>query len=301
MLYKIINVLFGTHQWKIIYRKKNNSNWIEFNQPKNLSRADPFLIKEKGCFYVFFEEFFIEKGNGYLCCATLDFKNEKLINKKIILKKNYHLSFPFVFKENNKFYLIPETSKEKRIDLYEFISFPYKLKFVKTLLRGYKAADSVLYKHENIWFLLTNIERTKNDLNSKDLSIFQSKSLLNGSFVQKHKNPVVSDIQFARNAGKIIFSDNILFRVSQDCKKRYGHKVNLMKIKKLTENHYQEILFRKIEPPNGYIAFHTYNVCDGVIIGDAKIVKKDIKTLFSNFLKLIFICKKKLHEIFSFF
>ena len=44
MLYKIINVLFGTHQWKIIYRKKNNSNWIEFNQPKNLSRADPFLF-----------------------------------------------------------------------------------------------------------------------------------------------------------------------------------------------------------------------------------------------------------------
>ena len=291
---KVFNVLFGTHQWRIIYRTKNNEKWIEFNQPKNLSRADPFLIKDKDFFYIFFEEFLIGKGHGYLCSATLDFKNKKLLNKKIILQKDYHLSFPFVFKYENKYYLIPESSKQKRIDLYEFVYFPEKLKFVRTLLDGFNAADSVLYNHQNIWFILTNLERRKDDLNSKDLSIFQSNSLLKGNFIQKHKNPVVSDIRFARNGGSLIHSKNKLYRVSQDCKKRYGHKVNIMKVILLTENNYEEILFKKISAPRGYIAFHTYNICEDIIIGDGKVIKRDIKTLFYNLIKLVKIAIKKI-------
>ena len=294
MLKKIFNVLFGTHQWRIIYRTKNDEKWIEFNQPKNLSRADPFVVKDKDSFYIFFEEFLIEKGHGYLCSATLDFKNKKLFNKKIILQKDYHLSFPFVFKYENKYYLIPESSKQKKIDLYEFESFPDKLKFVRTLLSGFNAADSVLYIDKKIWYILTNLERSKNDLNSKDLSIFQSDSLLKGSFIQKHKNPVVSDVRFARNGGRLIHSKNKLYRVSQDCKRRYGHKINIMKVISFTENNYKEILFKKISAPKGYIAFHTYNICEDIIIGDGKIIKKDISTLFNNLIKLFKIAIKKI-------
>lgn len=301
MLKKFINFLFGTHQWKIIYRKENTNHWIEFHQPKDLSRADPFLIKNKGSFYVFFEEFYINKGHGYICSATLDFENKKLINKKIILKKKYHLSFPFVFKHKNKYYLVPETSKEKKVDLYEFVSFPDKLKFVRTLLSGFKAADSVLYHKKNKWFIFTNLERSQNDLNSKDLSIFQSDSLLKGTFTQKHNNPVVSDIRFSRNGGRLInFKDNV-FRVSQDCEERYGHKVNIMKVNTLTDRDYSEVLFTKIAPPKGYIAFHTYNICEDIVIGDGKIVKKDIKTLFINLIKIVKILLQRFYEKYCFF
>jgi len=287
MINKLLKILFGTHQWNILYKEKNSKKWIKLAQPKNISRADPFLVKYQDSFYIFFEEFKIGEGLGYLCSANLDTQNKKIINKKIILKKKYHLSFPFVFKYKNRYYLIPETSKEERIDLYEFVSFPNKLRFVRTLLNGFKAADSILYKDKNIWFLLTNLERSKNDLNTRDLSIFQSDCLLNGTFVQKHNNPVVSDIRYARNGGGIIYVDNNLFRVSQDCKKRYGHKVNIMKVISLTEYNYKEIPFKKIKPPKGYIAFHTYNICDDIVIGDGKVIKKDIKTLFTNFIKLL--------------
>ena len=294
MLKKFFCFLFGTHQWKIIYRKENTNDWIAFNQPNNISRADPFLIKRKGSFYIFFEEFYIGKGHGYICSASLDFENKKLVNKKIILKKNYHLSFPFVFEYKNKYYLVPESSKEKKIDLYEFESFPDKLKFVRTLLSGFKAADSVLYQNKNKWFIFTNLERYQNDLNSQDLSIFQSNSLLKGTFIQKHKNPVISDIRFARNGGKIINSNNNIFRVSQDCKKRYGHKVNIMKVTLLTDKNYSEVLFKKIPPPRGYIAFHTYNICEDIVIGDGKIVKKDLKTLLINLKNFIEIVIRKI-------
>ena len=144
---------------------------------------------------------------------------KKLLNKKIILQKDYHLSFPFVFKHENKYYLIPESSKQKKLIYMNLYLFPDKLKFVRTLLSGFNAADSVLYNDKKIWYILTNLERSKNDLNSKDLSIFQSDSLLKGNFIQKHKNPVVSDIRFARNGGRLIYSKNKLYRVSQDCKK----------------------------------------------------------------------------------
>lgn len=293
MFDKGLNILFGTHQWNIIFKTKNSKDWIKLIQPDYLSRADPFLVKFKSKYYVFFEEFYIGKGLGHICSGVLDIKNKKLIQKKIILKKKYHLSFPFVFKYKNKFYLIPETSSQKKVDLYEFISFPNKLKFVRTLLKGFKAADSVLFKKGNNFFLLTNLERKKNDLNSEDLSIFQSSSLFKGEFIQRHNNPVVSDKKLARNAGSLINSKNRLYRVSQDCEKRYGHKVNIMSIKSLTKFTYEENLVRKIEPPKGYIAFHTYNICEDIIIGDAKIIKKDLITLIKNLKKIILIILRK--------
>ena len=293
MLFKVFDILFGTHQWNIIYKKNNSNNWIRINQPYDKSRADPFLIKDKGKYYVFFEEFTIGVGHGQICCAVLDLKNKKLIKKEVILKKKYHLSFPYVFKYQKKFYLIPETASQKKIDLYEFVKFPNELKFVRTLVKGFKAADSILVKKGKTWFLLTNLERKKHDLNTEDLSIFQSSSLVKGKFLQKHNNPVVRDKKLSRNAGKIINFKNTLYRVSQDCKQRYGHKVNLMKINLLTKYTYEEELVRKICPPKGYIAFHTYNVCGDITIGDAKIVKKDLLTIFLNLKRIFLIILRK--------
>ena len=47
MLAKILNILFGTHQWNIIFKTKGSKDWIKLDQPEYLSRADPFLIKHK--------------------------------------------------------------------------------------------------------------------------------------------------------------------------------------------------------------------------------------------------------------
>jgi hypothetical protein len=289
---KVYWIIFSTHQWFILYKQKNSKNWVQLKQPKNVSRADSFIVYENNKYYIFFEEFNIEKRHGYLCVGELNQINNDLDNVKTILKKDYHLSFPNVFKYEDKYYMIPESHANNTIDLYEFTVFPNKLKKIKTLIKG-NYADSVLLNYNNNWFLFTNKSEDKNDLHSKNLSIFQSNSLFE-DFKEYHKNPVVTDNEFVRMGGQFFIKNEKLYRVSQDCKKRYGYKVNIMEVDKLADNIYEEHCDNMIYPPKGYLAFHTLNSDKDIEVADAKIIVKTPKVVFINIINLIKIIIKKL-------
>ena len=290
---KLYWIIFSTHQWFILYKNKDSDKWIRLKQPKNVSRADSFIVYENGRYYIFFEEFDIKKRHGYLCVGELDQSNNTLKNVKSILKKDYHLSFPNVFKYKDKYYMIPESHANNSVDLYEFIDFPYKLQKVKTLLKG-NYADSVLLNYKNNWFLFTNKSEEKNDLHSKNLSIFISNDFLNEEFKEYHNNPVVTDQTYARMGGQFFTQNNKLYRVSQDCKKRYGYKINIMEVMKLNQTEYQEKCVKMLYPPKGYIAFHTLNSAKDIEVADGKVIVMNIKTFFIGIMNLFRIIFKKI-------
>lgn len=291
---KIYWIIFSTHQWFILYKDKSSNEWIRLKQPSNVSRADTFIVKENDKYFIFFEEFDIKGRHGYLCVGELDKIKKTLDNVQICLKKDYHLSFPNVFKYLDKYYMIPETHANNSIDLYEFEQFPYKLKKIKTLVCNINAADSVLVQKDNLWFLFTNIYTNVNCLHSENLSIFTSDHLLNKDFKQLHKNPVVADKTYSRMGGQFYSENNKLYRVSQDCKVRYGYKVNIMEVDSLTVNTYNEHLHKEIYPPKGYIAFHTLNSCEDIEVADGKIIVKTPKVVLDNIVILFKIIIKKL-------
>lgn len=289
---KIYWVVFSTHQWFILYRVKEHKEWIKLPQPKNVSRADSFVIYENGCYYIFFEEFDIKQRHGYLCVGRLNQDKNILEDIEIILKEEYHLSFPNVFKEQNKYYMIPESHANNSVDLYEFIEFPYKLKKTKTLLKG-NYADSILLNFNSKWFLFTNKSEENSDLHSRNLSIFISNNL-NEEFNEYHQNPVVLDNEFARMGGEFIKKDNKLYRVSQDCKTRYGYKINIMEVDILDEMNYEEHCIEMIYPPKGYIAFHTLNSANKIEVADAKVIIVTFETLLYGIKNIFNIVKGKL-------
>ena len=293
ILKKIYWIIFSTHQWYILYRKKGTKKWIKINQPKNISRADTFVVYENNKYYIFFEEFDMKKRHGYLCVGELNQEKNSLDNVKVILKKDYHLSFPNVFKFNDKYYMMPESHANNEIALYEFEEFPYKLKKVKTLLKG-NYADSVLLEYKNKWYLFTNKSENEDDLHANNLSIFLSENLLNNNFKEYHNNPVVTDSEFARMGGQFIKEKNKLYRVSQDCKIRYGYKINIMEVEKLNEKEYKERCIKIIYPPKGYIAFHTLNNAKDIEVADGKIAVINIKTIFNGIKTLIEIFFKRI-------
>ena len=293
-LKKIYWIIFSTHQWYILYRKKGDKNWIRLKQSKNVSRADSFVIYENDKYYIFFEEFDIEERHGYLCVGELNQDRNSLENVKIILKENYHLSFPNVFKYDNKYYMIPESHANNEVALYEYIEFPYKLKKIKILLKG-NYADSVLLGYQNKFYLFTNKSNNSNDLHSKNLSVFISDDFIEADFKEFHQNPVITDNEFARMGGKFIKEDDKLLRVSQDCKTRYGYKINLMKILELNQISYKEKLYKYIYPPKGYIAFHTLNSDKDIEVADGKIVVKNLSTILKGIINLLNIAKRKIN------
>lgn len=293
VLKKIYWIIFSTHQWFILYRKKGANKWIRLKQPKNISRADSFVVYENSKYYIFFEEFDIKKRHGYLCVGELNQEKNRLDNVEIILKKEYHLSFPNVFKHNEKYYLLPERHANNKIALYEFIEFPYKVKKIKTLLEG-NYADSVLLNYQNRWYLFANKSENEDDLHSKNLSIFISDELC-GEYREYHNNPVVSDNEFARNGGQFFVKNEKLYRVSQDCKTRYGYKINIMEVEKLNEKEYKEKCIEMIYPPKGYIAFHTFNGTEDTEVADGKVLVINIKTLLNGVENLFKIIWRKMN------
>ena len=283
---KIYWIIFSTHQWYILYRQKNSTKWLKLKQPKNVSRADSFVVYESDKYYIFFEEFDIKERHGYLCVGELNQDTDSLDNIKIILEEDYHLSFPNIFKYKNKYYMVPESSENNTIDLYEFIVFPNELKKTRTLLKG-NYADSILLNKDNLWYLFTNKSENNTDLNSKNLSIFISNDFINEEFKGYHQNPVIIDSEFARMGGQFIQKDNKLFRISQDCKTRYGYKINVMEVEILNKSQYKEILLKYIYPPDGYIAFHTLNSDNDIEVADGKVIVKNFKTIIHGIIKVI--------------
>ena len=282
---KKINDIFKITRWNLII--SINKKWYTLNQPKNISRADPFIIKHNQKIFIIFEECDVYERKGCIKIGELDIKNKKLNNITTILKKKYHLSFPFIFTYKKIIYLIPESHENRKVDLYKFVNFPKKLQKVRTLIKNINAADSVLFRKNKIWWLLTNIGIEANDLHSKNLSIFHSKNFLKKTFVAHNKNPVITDIKYARNAGNLIFKNKKIFRISQNCKKHYGHNINILEINKISINNYKETLQEEIFLRKKNIGFHTYNKINKLQIADMKTeITKSFSKVLSGILQI---------------
>jgi hypothetical protein len=290
---KIYWNVFSTHQWFILYRDNGDGKWIRLKQPIDVSRADAFVVMENGKVYIFFEEFKIEERHGYLCVGELNKTKQSLDNVRVVLEKKYHLSFPNVFKYQDKYYMIPESHENNSIELYEFVDFPYKLKKTRDLISNVNAVDSVFLQKDNLCYLFTNKYTHKDCLHSENLSIFVSDDLLKNDFKELHQNPVTTNPVYARMGGSFFVKNNKLFRVAQDCTIRYGYKINLMLVDKLTQNKYEEHLFKELFPPSGYIAFHTLNTCKGIEVADGKIVIKSPRVIIKNIVEFISLVIKR--------
>ena len=206
-------------------------------------RADPFGIKYKGNYYIFFEEYDYKKENGHISCVKIK-KNGDLTNPSIAINPKEHLSYPFLFKYKEEIYCLPGR-KKYGISLYKAIDFPKKWKRQCVLLENKRFSDSTIVKYKNLWWLFT--------YNHEDcgLYLFYSKNPL-GNWAPHKKNPVKQDIRSSRPAGTLFFKDNFLFRPSMDLSIHYGRQIFLNRIKKLNKNDFKEETIKIIEPKENW-------------------------------------------------
>jgi len=204
--------------------------------------ADPFLVKNKNKYYLFFEiERIGKEGRGIIGLAIsengINFKYDK-----IVLEEQHHLSYPKIYKIDQKFYMIPESGANQTIDIYEAEDFPYKWKKIKTILEGESFADPTLIYHNNLWYLFVSTNK------HNELNIYYSDSFF-GDYKAHKLNPIYkNNLSISRPAGMIFNYNNILMRVAQDCSTGYGEKLNFLKINELTPNTYKEEQYITIMP-----------------------------------------------------
>ncbi len=292
-LKKIVYELLFIEQWQLRYKFNRNTK-IGFDDQfdtyqkivpqKDRFWADPFIVEENGSYYVFVEELKYRESKGYIAVIELNEEISGPLNSRKILEKPYHLSYPFVFKLKDTYYMIPESTANKTIDLYQCEEFPLKWSYCKTLMENVIAADSTIKFYHGKYWMFTMIEPKEGITTNKDLHIFYSEDLLSNNWVAHPANPVVSNINSARPAGNIFEDEGVLYRPSQDCSERYGWAMCVNKIITLNENEYIEEQVNHITPDweRKLLATHTFNKVGKLSMIDVLVKRWRFLSIFLN-------------------
>lgn len=229
--------------------------------------ADPFALQTDKGLRIFFEKYDYKKQNA--CISSVMYEETKgFFNEKPVISDNSHRSFPFIFENGGKIYLIPEQIETGRTDLYEWDETQESLQYINTLLNE-PLADPVLYYYNNVWWLFGS-KPGKNINNTLDLYFSHTFS---GEFKPHPQNSIVCNPTGARMAGNLVSKNGKLFRPGQDSHIYYGQRICMFEIIQMTETSYTERFSRYIRPhknSNLRKGIHTLNICPPYIIFDGK-------------------------------
>ena len=200
--------------------------------------ADPFMVIKNEKYYMFFEVFNWETYQGDIAYAeSTDGVNWEY--QKIAIDETFHLSYPYIFKWDDAYYLIPESHEDLSVRLYKCLSFPGKWEYVGNLISGYHYIDPSIFMYNDKWWLF--VSTPGNDI----LNLYYSNNLL-GEWKPHPMNPIVKfDSNIARPGGRVITYNDRLYRLTQDDCPDYGLQVFAFEITELTENSYAEKIASK--------------------------------------------------------
>lgn len=274
LIKEFIQRLFYTKQWFLLFSLKKGASdhfmeFIKLPPSKDKFWADPHITQVNGTYYIFIEEFLTAKNKGHISVLELDgLGNWKAPIK--VLEKDYHLSYPFIFEWNDRFYMVPESRANKTIDLYECTDFPYKWNYKQCLMENVSAVDTTLIYYFNKWWLFTAIAENEAAAPNVELFLFYADDLFSGEWKAHPQNPIISDVKSARPAGSLFVKDGKLIRPSQDCSEGYGHGIDLNEIEVLSETEYRERRILSIRPDwdKRIVATHTFASCGDLTVID---------------------------------
>lgn len=209
--------------------------------------ADPFIFSYRNNNYVFFENYSYTEKKGKISCGIIQGKN--IVDVVDVLNLDYHLSYPFIMQEDNEIFMIPETSANKRLEVFRCIEFPHRWEPFSSAFDGELVCDAHIFKdnHNQKWLFLNKSKgTTSTDL---ELYIYKIDSLKLNEIIPHKQNPVIIDSRTARNGGEIFHYNNKIYRPSQyNGDGIYGRGLNINKIEKLTLDEYKEITVLKALP-----------------------------------------------------
>ncbi|MCP1231440.1 glucosamine inositolphosphorylceramide transferase family protein [Acetobacter indonesiensis] len=198
--------------------------------------ADPFGLKKDNIFYVFAEYYDYRTRKGIIECLPFD-ENITLLERKTVLSEPWHLSYPYVFKHGDCFYLLPEASKNNRLTLYQADIFPDKWKKLCDIdLGGDIAVDATPFFHNGLWWLFYMLA-TKSPDRQHELHVAYA-SCLTGPWTRHKQNPIQKGAASSRPGGTPITLPNgsIILPV-QDCLTTYGRGIRPLIFDALTPDH----------------------------------------------------------------
>jgi hypothetical protein len=193
--------------------------------------ADPFMLQS----HLFFEVMRSDSPIGEIGLASTT-NGVEWDYKQIVLREEFHLSYPYVFRWQETFYMIPETLGANAVCLYQADEFPLRWSRKAKLIEG-RHADPSIFRFDDLWWLFVCSTPYQHDT----LRLYFAEEIT-GPWREHPRSPLVrDDMRRARPAGRVVSVDNHPIRFAQDCVPRYGSRVRAFDIVELTTTKYAEV------------------------------------------------------------
>ena len=231
--------------------------------------ADPFPFEWDGRRFLFFEDYAYRTGKGVIGCVAVD-EAGRASPPRRVLEQPVHLSYPFVFRDGDAAYMLPEMGAARRVQLFRAVSFPDRWMPDQVLLDDVVAADATLIRHGGAWWLFATLAGDGGSSWDK-LCLFHAPSLA-GPWLPHADNPVLIDAGGARPAGAMWHEGEVLMRVAQDCRRGYGDAVALCRVDRLDPAGFRQTVVARMVAPTGFGAdgTHTWNRSAGLEVIDLR-------------------------------
>lgn len=178
--------------------------------------ADPFFVKEKDTFYLFFEHKKTKTNGDVGLLTSVDGKNYEY--KGTVLTQKFHLSYPQVFKYKNCFYMVPESKQANAVLLYKAHHFPFDWKICDTLVKNVRLKDPSIYLSDSLNIMVASDDKL-------NMYLYQADSLF-GKW-ELHKKPIALMGTEARAGGRFFADKKGLVLPVQNCTNGYGYGLSL--------------------------------------------------------------------------
>lgn len=276
-----IKKYFVENKWICLYRCKHAEDsfgaassgrfWKRVRCESRYWCADPFIVEEHGKYYVFCEMMDLKTSHGVLGLAEISPSGDSYARP--IADLGCHVSYPNVFKANDTWYMIPETSGRKTIELYQAIDFPTRWKKQAILAQNLHAVDTTAFEQDGKWYVfIYEPKGANNALSIAELDL-GAKRLGPIKKVQQYT------CRIGRPAGNVFLHNGNSIRPTQFGVSTYGGKIVFKKFLfnsvswKYEENDIKEVTpsivqgLSRLPVAEGC---HTYNCVGNVEVMDIK-------------------------------
>jgi len=270
----------GQFQWFLAIRARlpdrnfdNPSGYRIVRPPNDRFYADPFLVTTNGKTFLFFEDFRYKEGRAVISCSEIDSAGN-FGDPVEVLRRPYHLSYPFLFEHQGDMYMVPESKANRTVELYRAEEFPGRWRLEAVLLKDVFAVDATIHQADGRFWMFTGLSNGRYS-NSDELGLFYADSLF-GPWHPHPRNPVVSDVRRSRPAGALFRENGMLIRPSQDCASAYGYALRFSELLVLNDREYRERPLAYLGPEwtKGNLGTHTYTRTDDFEAIDGKFAAK---------------------------
>lgn len=246
-------------------------------------RADPFGVWHESRLYVFVERLDLADQIGRIEVLTYS-SDLDLLGIDLALREPWHLSYPYVFRSGNSYWMLPEARGAGRLTLYRASAFPLGWRAELRIPLPDGAVDPTPFFWKDRWWLFYCLRQGRSHRKDQLHIAFADKLI--GPWRHHPLNPVRRGLFGCRPGGSPIIGDGYIDLPVQDSRNGYGGALRRLRIRKLDERRFEADDCPWLQPPAAFAPFndglHTLSSAGDVSFIDVKRIDRPIAARLFN-------------------